>query len=356
MRAMWKASLELGKLRIPVKLYGGVEERKIHFRLLHAKDRVPVVQRMVDPRSGEEVPGDEIRRGVELEPGVFVVVAPEEQESAQPEASRTIEVMRVVPRDALDIAWFERPYYLGPDGQSADYFALAKVLADDAQLGIARWVMRGKQYFGALEPLEDHLALIAMRSADEVVTPEALARPVGPKISASERELGEQLIAALEGHFDPSALRDEYRERIEKLIAAKRRGRRYAVKETALPRAGGDLGSALRRSLQAAKRRTPCRSVSGASAGARGAACTVARRAAARAVGRPVWSGSLSFGLVSVPVELYSAQRERALRCGCSVPRARRSRASTSARRTRRRSRPTRSCAATRSRRAASSW
>ena len=236
-----------------MKLYGAVEERKIHFRLLHAKDRVPVVQRMVDPRSDEEVPADEIRRGIELEEGVFVVVAPEEWESAQPEASRAIEVTRVVPRDALDIAWFERPYYLGPDGASADYFALAKVLAESAQIGIARWVMRGKQYFGALEPREAHLALIALRSADEVVTPEALARPMGPPISTSERELGEQLIAALEGRFDPSALRDEYRERVEKLIAAKRRGRRYAVKEAAPPRAGGDLGSALRRSLQAAR-------------------------------------------------------------------------------------------------------
>jgi DNA end-binding protein Ku len=189
MRAMWKASLELGKLRIPVKLYGGVEERKIRFRLLHAKDRVPVVQRMVDPRSDEEVPAGEIRRGVEVEPGVFVVVAPEEQESsAQPKASRAIDVMRVVPRDALDIAWFERPYYLGPDGASADYFALAKVLAEGAQVGIARWVMRGKRYFGALEPREEHLALIAMRSADEVVRPKCSRFrwvPGSPRRSAS---------------------------------------------------------------------------------------------------------------------------------------------------------------------------
>src|SRR5215510_5758560 len=109
MRAMWKASLELGRLRIPVKLYGGVDERKVHFRLLHAEDRVPVAQRMVDPRSEEEVPAEEIRRGIELEPGIFVVVAPEELESAQPEESRAIEVTRVVPRDSVDIAWFERP-------------------------------------------------------------------------------------------------------------------------------------------------------------------------------------------------------------------------------------------------------
>lgn len=253
MRAMWKASLELGKLHIPVKLYGGVEERKIHFRLLHAKDRVPVVQRMVDPKTEEEVPAGEIRRGIELEPGVFVVMAPKEQESAQPEASRAIEVMRVVPRDALDIAWFERPYYLGPDGATADYFALAAVLAKEERVGIARWVMRGNRYFGVLEPHGEHLALIAMRTADEVVTPEALTPPSGGAISGSERDLGEQLVAALEGAFDPNALRDEFRERVEKLIAAKRRGRRYAVKEAGPPRAASDLGAALRKSLQAAR-------------------------------------------------------------------------------------------------------
>jgi DNA end-binding protein Ku len=254
MRAMWKASLELGKLGIPVKLYGAIEERKVHFRLLHAKDRVPVVQRMVDPRTNEEVPADEIRRGIELEPGVFVVVEPDEHDAAQPEPSRSIEVTRVIPRDALDIAWFERPYYLGPDGSSTDYFALATVLAESDQVGIARWVMRGKQYFGALAAHGRHLTLIAMRAAEEVVTPDALAHPAGPAISASERKLGEQLVAALEGSFDPGELHDEYRERVEKLIAAKRRGRRFAVKEAAPPRARGELGDVLRRSLVAARK------------------------------------------------------------------------------------------------------
>jgi DNA end-binding protein Ku len=251
-RALWKASLELGKLRIPVKLYSAVEERGIHFRLLHEKDRVPVRQRMVHPETEEEVAPDEIRRGVEVEEGVFVVVAPEERDAIQPKASRSIEVMQVLPRDALDIAWYERPYYLGPDGSNADYFALAKALEDTGKIGIARWVMREQQYFGALEPREGRLALIALRAADEVVAADALARPGGPAIAAGERKLGEQLVAALEGRFDPGELRDEYRERVEKLIAAKRRGRRYAVKES-LPRAAGDLGQALRRSLQAAK-------------------------------------------------------------------------------------------------------
>jgi DNA end-binding protein Ku len=252
-RAMWKASLELGRLRIPVKLYAAVEERKVHFRLLHAKDHVPVRQRMVDPHTEQEVPSEKIQRGIELEEGVFVVLDEQEREAIRPAPSRAIEVVRVVPSGAVDAAWYDRPYYLGPDGAAADYFALAKTLGDGAQVGIARWTMRNQPYFGALEPREGRLALISLHAADEIVAVDVLGRATGPAISAAERKLGEQLVAALAGPFDPNALHDDYREKVEKWIAAKRQGRRFRVKEAPPPRARGDLGDVLRRSLRAAK-------------------------------------------------------------------------------------------------------
>jgi DNA end-binding protein Ku len=254
-RAMWKASLELGKVKVPVKLYGAVEERAIHFRLLHDKDLVPVHQRMVDPRTEQEVPPEAIQRAVELEEGLFVVLDAKEREAIRPAASRSIEVMRVVPRDAVDVAWYDRPYYLGPDGASSDYFAIAKVLEQSGQLGIARWAMRNQQYFGALEPRDGRLALISLHAAGEVVPASALGRTEGPAISAAERKLGEQLVAALAGPFDPEQLHDDYRERVEKMIAAKRRGRKFRVKETMPARADGALGQVLKRSLRMAKER-----------------------------------------------------------------------------------------------------
>jgi DNA end-binding protein Ku len=252
-RAMWKASLAVGALEVPVKLYSGVEDRGIHFRLLSAKERQPVEQRMVDPESEAEVASDEVRRGVEVEPGVFVVLDSEELERFAPEESRTIEVTRVVPRTAVDAAWYERPYFLGPDGSAGDYAALAKALEESGRIGIARWVMRGRRYAGALEVREGRLALLTFHAAAEVVSADELARPGSSAISAGERKMGEQLVAALEGEFEPDALVDDHRERVEKLIAAKKRGKRYAVKEPAAPRVAGDLGDALRRSLAAAK-------------------------------------------------------------------------------------------------------
>ncbi len=142
---MWKASLEVGDVHVAVKLYAAVEERDVRFRLLHAADRSPVKQRVVDPRTDGEVVPDAIRRGVEVEPGVFVVMTPDELERGAPEASRAIEVTRFVPPSAIDFAWYSRPYFLGPDGSPADYAALVEALRESGAFGIAHWTMRGKR-------------------------------------------------------------------------------------------------------------------------------------------------------------------------------------------------------------------
>ena len=253
-RAMWKASLKLGKLAVPVKLYGAVNDRGIHFRLLHAKDKVPVKQRMIDRQTGREVPNDEVRRGLEIEPGIFVVMGEKDLASVRPQASRDIDVMRVVPRSAIDLGWYQRPYWLGPDESERDYFALAAALADAERVGVAHWVLRGGHHFGILEARGSHLALIEMHTSNEVVSADQLTRPGGPEITSAERKLGEQLVATLDETFDPSTLRDEYRERVQAFIAAKAKGKKFEVEEAPAPAGPADLGEALRQSLKAAKK------------------------------------------------------------------------------------------------------
>jgi DNA end-binding protein Ku len=254
-RAMWKGTLEISRIQIPVKLYAAVQERDVHFRLLHEKDRMPVRQEMFDPATGETVEKEAVRRGIELDPGVFVVLEEDELDSVQPEPSRSIEFTRFVPREAVDVSWYDRPYFLGPDGSAADYAALAEALAESGRLGIARWVMRGRRYFAVLDARDGRLALLSLHAASEVVPVDGLPRPGGPTPSPAERNLAEQLVATLDGAFEPDELRDDYRARVEKLVAAKRKGRKYTVKEAPAPRAGGDLAAALRKSLGKPKER-----------------------------------------------------------------------------------------------------
>ena len=96
-RAIWRAAIAFGDVEIPVKLYAGVQDTTVHFRLLHDKDLAPVKQMMVEPDSGKPVASDEIQRGALVKRGRFVVLTPEEIASIEPEESRQITVERFVP-------------------------------------------------------------------------------------------------------------------------------------------------------------------------------------------------------------------------------------------------------------------
>src|SRR5918996_2055187 len=99
---------------------------------------------MIDPDSGDEVPNEEIQKGYEIEPGRYVILTAEDLEKLQPPPSRDIEIVEFVPPEKISQQWYERPYYLGPDGDEKAYFALAEALAKREREGIAHWVMRNK--------------------------------------------------------------------------------------------------------------------------------------------------------------------------------------------------------------------
>jgi len=254
-RAMWKASLALGDVALPVKLYAAVEDRDVHFRLLHARDEVPVEQRMVDPQSGEEVAAEDVRHGLEVDPGVFVILTQKEIDSVEPPESRDIEVTRFVPAAAVDAGWYRRPYLLGPDGDDEGYFALARALRESKRVGVARWVMRKQRYAGVLSPVGDYLSLITLHDASDVVTVAELEPVGGPAVGKGERHLAEQLVSALDAPFDPDSLHDEYRERLLALIDARAKGRKFEMPKERVSKPRPDLEDALRESLRAAKER-----------------------------------------------------------------------------------------------------
>lgn len=250
-RAIWKGSIEIGDESIPVKLFSAVEDKGVRFRLLHGDDEVPVSQRMVSGSSGEPVDKEAVHRGYEVEKGVFVMLSPDELAELEPAPSRSIEIVRFVPADAIDPAWYDKPYYLGPEKSAADYFALVAALRDAGREGIARWVMRKKRYVGALRVHGDHLMLHTMRFADQVV--EASALDVAAPKSATDKELkmAEQLVASMEDEFDPDESRDEFRERVRALAEAKAEGEELELPRQRRPRPTASLTDALRRSLEA---------------------------------------------------------------------------------------------------------
>jgi DNA end-binding protein Ku len=229
-RAMWKGVISFGSVELPVRLYSAVQDRDVHFRLLHQTDKQPVKQVMINPETEEVVPSEQIRKAYE-DGDVLVMLAEEELESIEPEPSREIEVLRFVDPDDITHQWYDRPYYLGPDGAAGEYFALTEALTNQKKQGVARWVMRNKEYVGALVPEGDYLMLITLRYAEEIIPASALQPPAGRPADARELKLAEQLVATLESDFDPAEFADEYRARVLEFVEKKAKGAAPRIKK-----------------------------------------------------------------------------------------------------------------------------
>lgn len=230
-RALWKAVIRFGSISVPVKLYSAVQERAVHFRMLHQKDHTPVTQKMVNPNTGEVIPYGEIRRGYETEEGDIVLLEKEELEALEPPPSRDIEVLHFVEPALISHQWYDRPYYLGPDTDPESYFALARSLEQEKREGLARWTMRKKRYIGALLAEGGYLKMITLRFAEEVVQASELPRPEGRALEKQELQMAEQLVRALEADFNADGYRDEYRDRLRALVETKARGGRVELKK-----------------------------------------------------------------------------------------------------------------------------
>jgi len=253
-RAMWKGKLKIGATRVPVDLYSAIVDKTVHFHILEEKTKERVKQHMVDPSTGEEVAADDIQKGYEIEPGTFVILTGEELESLDPEASREIEITHFVPSTRIEPEWYERPYYLGPDGDSGAYFALAEALNNQEKEGVARWVMRNKQYAGALRAEGDYLLLVTMRHAEEVVSTKDLPSPGGRDLDQKEVKMATQLVEALAGEFDPADFKDDYRERVMEFIEKKAKGKTTRLHAVKSKRATSSLAAALEKSLKTLKK------------------------------------------------------------------------------------------------------
>jgi len=249
-RALWKAVVRVGSASVGVRLYSAVHDRTARFHLLHAKDRVQVHERFRRVDDGSLVEPAEAFSGYVLEDGGVVLLDKKEKSALAPKPSRDIDVIHSVGLSELPLSSFNRPYWLGPDGDNDAYFALAAALEQAERMVIVEWVMRNKHHYGALCARDGRLMLVELRSADQWLDVKGLPAP-SAATNSREVALAEQLITALDGEFDHAAFHDSYREGVQKLIETKARGGRVAKAKPERKRpAPSSLSAALSASLR----------------------------------------------------------------------------------------------------------
>lgn len=219
-RAIWKGSISFGLVNIPVGLYAAETRDEISFKLLDKKTMSPIHYKRVSEESGKEVPWEETVRGYELSSGKYVVMSDEDLKRAAPEATQTIDITDFVDLDDISPLYFDKPYYLAPDKKGAKAYALLReVLRRTKKVGIARVVIRTRQYLAAVVARGDVLTLELMRYAHELRDPSDVDVPHGKQgVSDREIDMAERLVEGMVAAWDPDKYKDTYRQELMKTI------------------------------------------------------------------------------------------------------------------------------------------
>src|SRR5713101_1755310 len=189
-RAIWSGSISFGLVNVPVKLYTAVSPKDVRFHQLEEGTGARIRQKRVSADTGEEVPYERIVKAYEVSPDRYVVITPEELDALDPKATHTIDIEDFVDLDQIDPVHYERAYYLVPDGAGAKaYRLLLAAMTEAKKVGIARMVLRTKQYLVAIRPLGAALCLETMLFPDEVVAVSDLDGLPDPDAEVPEREL-----------------------------------------------------------------------------------------------------------------------------------------------------------------------
>lgn len=273
-RSMWTGAISFGLVNVPVKLYPATSHKEVHFNMLHKKDGARIRQKRVCSQEDVEVPWEEIGKGYEISPGRYVMLDREEIAALSPKADKSISIEDFVDQTEIDPIFFENAYYLAPDrGASKPYALLLEAMKRTGKVGIARVVLRTRQYLCAVRPMGKGLALSTMLYADEVNSMEELDELPGPEAAPRERELemAQQLVESLTAKFEPERYKDEHRERVLELIERKAEGEHIvAAEEPEEPTKVVNLMDALQQSLKALQGKRPSEAAKADEEGERG--------------------------------------------------------------------------------------
>lgn len=256
-RSIASLSLTFGLVSIPVKVFPATESSGgIRFNLLHKTCGSRLKQQYICLKEGVPVERADMVKGYEFEKDRYVMFTPEELTALEDKSEHTIDIVSFIPTTAIDPIYYDKAYYLAPDKRGAKpYNLLVEAMRETGRCALATWVWRGKQYVVQVRIGGEGLVLQQLLYASEVRSMKDLEIEK-TEVKKPELTLALQLIDQIsEDSYDPTAYKDEEKQRIEAAIDEKIAGKQIAVSVEPEPGGGQviDLMDALRASLEKKK-------------------------------------------------------------------------------------------------------
>lgn len=222
MRAIWKGSISFGLVNIPIALYPATRKEELKFRLLRKGDLSPVNYKRVAEKDGKEVPWNQIVKGYEYEKGKYIVLKDEDFQRLDLEATQTVDIQDFVDLGEIDPVFFYKPYYLEPQkGGDKAYALLRDSLRESKKVGIAKVVIKTRQYLAGVKPKDGALVLELMHFAEELADTSKLHIPKKVEVGKREMNMATQLMDSMSSKWSPEKYRNEYREALMEVIEEK---------------------------------------------------------------------------------------------------------------------------------------
>ena len=253
--------MTLARVNCPVRVHPAiVRADRLGFQPLNRATLNRVQMRAHDPQTGKEVSRDLLVRGYEVEPGNFVLVEDRELAELQIDSSRNLVLGRFVSRVSLDIAYIDTPYFLVPDGRSADssFAVIREAMRRQGVVGVSRLVLGGRERAAIIEPRGKGMLLTTLRAAPEVRSDEPYFSEIADMPDEAMVGLAQRIVERLAGSFDPKYdFRDRYQEALFDFVQAKRRGEKPVLPKPPAPSVVIDLRQALEASIAADEAKPP---------------------------------------------------------------------------------------------------
>lgn len=222
MRPVWKGHISFGLVNVPVNLFTAERRTDIQFHMIDSRDMSRIRYERVNAETGDEVPWKEVVKGYEFSDGNYVVLTDTDLKEAAPKQTKTIDIEAFVELAEIDQMYFDKPYYIAParSGEKG-YVLLREVLTESGRAGIARVVIRTRQYIAAMVPRGNVLVLNLLRYPQEILPVKDLDLPgsrsaVG--VTAAELKMAKTLVESMAAEWKPSEYQDEYRDSLMKWI------------------------------------------------------------------------------------------------------------------------------------------
>lgn len=222
-RAFWKGSLRLSLVFIPVKLVSAVRtEGEVHLHQVDRKTQQRIRYQKVNS-AGKVVDKSDIVSGYQVDGG-YVLFEGEEIDAVKLKSRHTIELTQFVDHCEIDPLYFERPYFLLPDGDAANegYCVIRNALREAKKVGIGQLTIRGREDLVALEPAGDGLVLNTLRYDEEIKDQDSVFSEVeNVKARKDLVDMALQLIEGKTGEFNPASFKNHYAQALRDLVKEK---------------------------------------------------------------------------------------------------------------------------------------